>query len=796
MSFSARIARRFVLALAICAAPALAQVAPTLSVPFALDKAANVSLILEDARGNRVRNLTFAQPFGAGKQQTAWDGRDESGRLVSPGTYRVRGLTSDGVSLRYEFAVNTAGNPPWHTLDRTGAWMADHSPPQAPLFLPRGVSPYGGGVPQILVASQVAEVGSPLVWLDLDGHKLHGGDKIGGWHGGVALCRDAGPRAAPDYYAFTLVVADSNMSVYGIKRDGGAQRVGDEFVLTDLHLDGDAERRMGFNIAAHNGVLAVSDPPRNRIHFLDVASGKVLGEASLLSPTGVAFDAQGHFYAATGTQIRRFPGFDGFNWKETWPDLRWRNNVAETRVNYGLQAPRALTVAPDGALYVCDGGAHHQVLVYDAAGNFARAIGKAGGPQLGRYDEARMQFPSGVALDDRGQVWVGEADYVPKRLSLWKRDGTFVRAFYGPPRYGGGGTLDPTDKTRFYYAAYALGTIEFKLDWKTGSFKPAAIVWRPELQDTDFMPTRVAPETPFTVNGARYLTDNWTTELRYNSDALWGIWKIGADEIARPAMLMGNGDWLEHAVHGTALRDRAAIAALWRGRDRNKVLWLWNDTNGDGFVEAGEVQWREMPEAAYPAHLERDFSISTAHGTRIPAPTFDARGTPIYDLGKMVPVVGATPGDAPLQDGRQLLMISENEASRTLYGSQIGGAKSWVLGTSPEPGAGVVQATRLLGLPVTPRGGAGRAFSGNQRRKGRDFLGDDGRLFHRHLGRRRAHDAAFARSHMRGAAPKFRRVLSRASISRRPWPKPRTARFIWSRATSFRRFSTWTDSTA
>ena len=722
MFYPVQTTRRAALAIALCAAPTLAQAAPSLSVPFALDKAARVSLVLEDARGNRVRNLTFAQPFGAGQQRVAWDGRDENGRLVAPGTYRVRVLTSDGVSLRYEFAVNTAGDPPWHTLDRTGAWMADHSPPQATLFLPRGVSPYGGGAPQILVASQVAEVGDPLVWLDLDGHKLHGGDKIGGWNGGIALCRDAGPRAAPDYYAFTLVVAGNDMGVYGIKRDGSTQRIGENFGLTDLHLDGDAERRMGFNIAAYNGVLAVSDPPRNRVYFLDVTTGKRLGAASLLAPTGLAFGDQGRFYVATEEQIRRFPSLDGFNWNETCPDHKWRNNVSETRVNFGLQAPSALTAAPDGSLYVCDGGAHHQILVYDAQGNFVRAIGREGGPQLGRYDETRMQFPSGVALDDRGQLWVGEADYVPKRLSLWKSDGAFVRAFYGPPRYGGGGTLDPTDKTRFFYAAYALGTVEFKLDWKTGSFKPTFIVWRPERGNTDAIPTAVAPETPLTVNGARYLTNNWTVGLRYNEDVRWGIWKVGADEIARPVMMFGNGDWFEHAVHGTALRDRAAIAALWAGRDGNHVLWLWSDLNGDGFVEANEVQWREMPQAAYPAILARDLSIATAHGTRIPPPTFDARGTPIYDLNKMTSIAGATPGDAPLQVGRQLLMISDNEASSLVYGDQIGGAKAWVLGTSQEPSAGVVQATRLLGLPITPRGGEAGPVVAINGEKGAIFL--------------------------------------------------------------------------
>ena len=45
-------------------------------------------------------------------------------------------------------------------------------------------------------------------------------------------------------------------------------------------------------------------------------------------------------------------------------------------------------------------------------------------------------------------------------MSVWTLDGKLSHAFYGPGRYGGGGTLDPADKTRFYYDG-----MEFKLDW-------------------------------------------------------------------------------------------------------------------------------------------------------------------------------------------------------------------------------------------------------------------------------------------------------------------------------------------
>ena len=64
---------------------------------------------------------------------------------------------------------------------------------------------------------------------------------------------------------------------------------------------------------------------------------------------------------------------------------------------------------------------------------------------------------------------MAENDFQPKRVSVWTLDGKLVNAFYGPSRYGGGGTLDPQDKTRFYYDG-----MEFKLDWATGENHPVA----------------------------------------------------------------------------------------------------------------------------------------------------------------------------------------------------------------------------------------------------------------------------------------------------------------------------------
>src|SRR5262249_9221682 len=120
--------------------PGAGAQAPGGAIPIRvrLDQPGFVTLTIEDTRGDRVRNLLAETRFPAGENTIYWDGyddgkRDEDGGLVrhrvAPGSYRLRGLTHDGIALRYEMTVDNPGRPPWATRDGSGGWLADHSPP-------------------------------------------------------------------------------------------------------------------------------------------------------------------------------------------------------------------------------------------------------------------------------------------------------------------------------------------------------------------------------------------------------------------------------------------------------------------------------------------------------------------------------------------------------------------------------------------------------------------------------------------------------------------------------------------
>ncbi len=109
------------LLLLLCALPLIAQEShPPIPISFTLAEPGFVTLVIEDAGGVRVRNLVSETPFPAGQNFAYWDGLDDLGRdtdaakhavyhvpgkLVSAGTYRVRGLVRPAVDLRYQMTA-------------------------------------------------------------------------------------------------------------------------------------------------------------------------------------------------------------------------------------------------------------------------------------------------------------------------------------------------------------------------------------------------------------------------------------------------------------------------------------------------------------------------------------------------------------------------------------------------------------------------------------------------------------------------------------------------------------------
>lgn len=73
---------------------------PATRIPFELAAAGNVDLTIHDLAGALVRRLVVGAPFGTGRHEAVWDGRDGTGRPMAAGTYVCRIRTRQGADAR------------------------------------------------------------------------------------------------------------------------------------------------------------------------------------------------------------------------------------------------------------------------------------------------------------------------------------------------------------------------------------------------------------------------------------------------------------------------------------------------------------------------------------------------------------------------------------------------------------------------------------------------------------------------------------------------------------------------
>ncbi len=714
---------------------------PPIPVSFTLATPGYVTLVIDDAAGHRVRNLLGETYFAAGAHTVYWDGLDESGvvrgastwtyevqgKLVSAGAYRVHGLVHGPLNLVYELTVNNPGTPPWETEKGDGAWLADHSPQTSVLALPK--SPYGD-TPQILMAAPVAEAGFSLAWLDLTGKKLYG-SKASGWQGGHALAVDTGTTPRAETYAYTLFYDQSKVQLLGLMNDGKCVTLATYPTPTPYNR-ADTYR---LSVAVYNGVAVASLPPEGKLLFIDVtgAKGKILGTAELPDPAGVLVDAAGTLYAVTGKEIHSFT-------------VDWKTGTlggAKTLVT-GLLDPHKLARDAQGNLYVGDWATSNQVKVFSPTGAFLRAIGDAGPLQVGVYNPRLMTQPNGLTIAADGKLWVAESSYLPKRCSVWSLDGKLRNSFIGPTPYGGGGILDPVDKSRFYFAP-ASGSLEFHVDWEQGTSDLAAVLFRPDTGRLQILNKDGVNQTPHYAvyaNGRRYMTNAYNEN---DGPSTAGIWKIdqGAARLVAAVGIIRSWSVLDDAVvpsgymkahlpdgvveNDITIKDpkdnTVKKIPLFNApgpdgkRVRVNLMFAWSDANGDEQVQPEEVTFAVTGHPFPSWTAGQGLSVVSNFGDLLTPTGFTPAGVPLYDAGKVTHLLKTpvTIGEIPT---RQAVLGKDDWFVLTggpiegfhhgekiwYYHSQWASGHSKGLSPKPQYPGQLLNTMALLGPAVAPRG--------------------------------------------------------------------------------------------
>ncbi|YCM46609.1 hypothetical protein V2O64_11320 [Verrucomicrobiaceae bacterium 227] len=392
------------------------------------------SLVIEDARtGERIRNLVSGRTFEVGRHSLIWDGLDEQGRLVAPGTFQWRGITHPGISpdSRMSFADGGEASPL--------RWGPNHSTLQDATSNGR----------LVFFAAPVTEGGWALMALDAEGNFVQGYEH----QHGFGILHDA--IAADDQY---LYCAQDGF----IWSDPGSRQQSKNWVaewkLTVVRYEISSGKLVEF--------------PGNRraleIDIMKVGPGSDHKDLNEFNLAGLAI-ANGELHigsrhhnavivhnATTGERIRSIP-VKGIRHLASGKDIYAATDTGVLRLNDGRQVIDArdldihgIAIGPDEDIFLSDRNSH-QVHRFTAQGKKLGPLGKPGGPYQGRYDPTRMVNPAGLTFGPDGKLWVTENRWNPKRVHAWDlRKNTVVYEKFGMPHYGGDGSgFDPQNPRRW-----------------------------------------------------------------------------------------------------------------------------------------------------------------------------------------------------------------------------------------------------------------------------------------------------------------------------------------------------------
>ncbi len=353
----------------------------------------------------------------------------------------------------------------------------------------------------------------------------------------------------------------------------------------------EANRCRVFGVAAL-GYLG-KEPPvdellSDRIECYDGASGKLVREFYISNPGKMAFDKQGRLHVISGDRIVRIGEGD-----------------KPVAVATDLINPVDLAFDSKGAMYVVDNApSRYEIRVYDAKGKFQRTIGKSGPLAAGPWDPERLGAMADIDIDSSDQLWVVHGTYLPKRITQWTSAGKFIREHLGNTQYGGAGVLDPYDKSRVCY-----GPLEFEIDWKTGHSRLKNFTWAGTTPAGE-QPIRIK-DRMYMVNRPEMFTTRAAIVYLYEKDHLKLAAAIGAadsfDPLKQPTLIIKAG---------------ASLATL---------KFIWSDLNGNGEVDADEVEFSPKPgQYGQPNAFDRTLGIQVGN-LRYQVKEFLPNGVPIYE---------------------------------------------------------------------------------------------------------------------------------------------------------------------
>lgn len=613
-----------------------AQTAAAVGVPITVNvpNASRVSVNILGPHGEVLRELIGGEEHPKGPLTLHWDGKDQWGTPMTPGSYRWGAYFSGGLKAKFMGGVGKSADPYWDSLDGKGSWGGDHSDPIS----------VAADEHSLYFLWPVAEGGRALVKTDYQGKVI--------WRKTPFVGGGFGPFygvASNGKYVF-LTFGDNKPQLVRLNAENGQTTVwGDKpdsqpvTPISDtaaVKVPGDSSPLGVSNVAF--GASVVGQPEasglacsvaevfssvysQDKIQVLDAETGAITRTLSCPGPRGLCLDKSGNLFAVSyvsgkSAQVVKFAAAQG---------------SAVPAVTEGLVAPWGVAVDAQGAIHVSDEGKSQQVKTFSADGKFVNALGKAGGrAYAGTYDPDAFLHPAGIAVDAKGGLLVAESS-IPKVMSRWDiATGKPLGRWFGAPQYWNGTWPDSTDPTKVYYEL-------------TNGFARAALS-RPDYPEAYWsLPSAGYPEAGVVGSGLG---------IPEIVDAANGR-KYLADDADLHAIYLVQGDQMLPVAHLHFLRAKSE-----ENKTDHGYLEVWQDRNGDHHMQVDEVArldtvdgkpLAEVVEQTGSMHMQPNGDLYLMTGSnkilKVPAKGFEKDGSLRWNLAAAsyaVPAIVPSLGDS------------------------------------------------------------------------------------------------------------------------------------------------------
>ena len=401
-------------------------------ISYTLPGDRDVTIAIDNSEGRRVRNLIGQFPRNKGSHTDHWDGLDDQGNPVPPGTYSIRIVDHEPVKLEFVNSAYNAATPPWATKNGRKYWGSNHGHPTT--------AATRGDV--TLIGFTGTEGGSGLIRIDPEG--------IIQWS---------------DAYELLDVTLDDKYA-YAFSRDSWIKQV----VMRRLDINTGAI--VTFNDAAKspNAILPLENSEIPDTSTIALSGGKVFVfvpghslyrlhpetgtvEADLKTPGLIAIEDH---------QNELFGLFDNGTVAKLDSDGKKMETIITAKA---LNKPVRFAFSQDGQRIAMSDQGTNQVHWFDRKSNLIASLGEGytaidGKRPAGRFIDTNLIDPMGLAFDSKGRLWLAEAQGTNRRITCWTEDGKLEKQFWGGADYGAMSGFPMTyDSTRFI----AHG-VEFQLD--------------------------------------------------------------------------------------------------------------------------------------------------------------------------------------------------------------------------------------------------------------------------------------------------------------------------------------------